>query len=79
MNKEQIKTAADKAVEFTGKQNWPVWVKHLVAAIIGAAAAVTTMTMTSCTDITPEQVQDAHALYHVVSGKPCIFILDDVK
>lgn len=79
MNKEQIKTAADKAVEFTGKQSWPVWVKHLVAAIIGAAAAVATMTMTSCSDITPQQVQGAHALYHVVCGRPCIFIVEEVK
>lgn len=79
MNKEQIKNAADKAVEFTGRQSWPVWVKHLVAAIIGASAAVATMTMTSCTEVTPAQVQGAHALYHGVSGQPCILLVEEGK
>lgn len=43
INKEDIEKVAKKAGEFTAKQSWPVWVKHLIVAAIGAAAAVAAM------------------------------------
>lgn len=49
MDKEQIRKAEDKCLEVTAKQGWPAWVKHLIAALIGAIAAVLAMTQTGCT------------------------------
>lgn len=49
MDKDQIRKAEDKALEATKKTDWPVWVKHLIAALIGAIAAVLCMTQTGCT------------------------------
>lgn len=40
MDKEQVEKAAEKAIEVTAKQNWPNWVKHTIAAILGAIAGV---------------------------------------
>lgn len=49
MDKEKIRKAEDRALDVTGKQGWPAWVKHLIAALIGAIAAVLAMTQTGCT------------------------------
>lgn len=49
MDKEQIRKAEDKCLEVTAKQGWPAWVKHLIAALIGAIAGVLCMTQTGCT------------------------------
>lgn len=49
MDKETIRKAEDKALEVTAKQGWPAWVKHLIAALIGAIAGVLCMTQTGCT------------------------------
>lgn len=54
MDKDTIKTAAESAAEYTQRQPWPAWIKFLLTALIGAAAAVACMTLTSCS-ITPEQ------------------------
>lgn len=47
------------------------WQKAAVAAFLSALTAAGVLGLTSCTDITPAQVQTAHALYHIVSGQPC--------
>lgn len=49
MDKETIRKAEDKAIDITKKQGWPNWVKHLIAALIGAIAGVLAMLQTSCT------------------------------
>ena len=49
MDKETIRKAEEKALDITKKQAWPVWVKHLVSALIGAIAGVLAMTCTGCT------------------------------
>lgn len=58
MNKDEIEKAAENAVEFTKKQSWPEWVKLIVAAVIGAIAAVAGLLMTSCTPDHVRQVAD---------------------
>lgn len=52
------------------------WGKWLLLALAGAVAAASIPALTSCTEVTPAQMQTAHALYHVVSGQPCILIVD---
>lgn len=49
MDKETIRKAEEKALDITKTQGWPAWVKHLIAALIGAIAAVLAMTQTGCT------------------------------
>lgn len=49
MDKETIRKAEDKCLEVTAKQGWPNWVKHLIAALIGAIAGVLCVTQTGCT------------------------------
>lgn len=84
MNKpteEQLETAAKKAISYTARQNWATWVKHLVAFLLGGAAAVASFFLNSCA-VTPEraaQVQGAHNLYHAVTGKPCVFVIQSAK
>lgn len=74
-----VEWGEETAADF--KRDWKAklltWGKWLLLAIAGAlSAAYATMSLTSCTEVTPAQVQTAHALYHVVSGKPCVFIVD---
>lgn len=78
MDKKQIKetvhgvaekaaaTANEKAKASSG------WKRVLwaVAAIVAGAVAWFT---TGCTPANVEQVQAAHSIYHIVSGKPCKF------
>jgi hypothetical protein len=78
MDKKQIKETvhgvADKAAEAC-KENvktasgWSKWLWTIAAIAAGAAAWFTQ----GCTPANVEQLQAAHAIYHVVSGKPCKF------
>ena len=84
MDKKQIKKTvhefADKAAvkantkakEATG---WKKWVWGIIAIIAGAIAF---FTQQSCTSVTPNQVNAAHALYHAISGEPCTLAHPDV-
>lgn len=76
--KEQIETAAKTAVEYTEKQDWPRWVKVSVGIAIAAAAYLAGTMLASCTPTPAQaaQVQSAHAVYHAVTGKPCILHSD---
>jgi hypothetical protein len=65
-------TANEKAKSSTGWQRW-LWA---IGAIIAGAIAWFTQ---GCTPANVEQVQAAHAIYHVVSGKPCKFKAVDEK
>ena len=70
---QQAAAAAKKA---TGWKKWAL----IILAILLAGLAV--FTQTQCTRVTPEQlqqVQAAHEVYHVVTGEPCIFVVEDCK
>lgn len=79
MDKETIKKAAETAAQYTKNQSLPAWVKYLVTALIGAAAAVASMTLTSCTvsPATAAQVQAVDALFHTAA--PYIIKIDTSK
>lgn len=55
---------------------WVKWAWGAVAAVLGAVA---TASFTSCSNVTPAQLQGAHALYHAVSGKPCIISINPIE
>lgn len=56
--------ANDRAKTTTGWRRW-LWA---AGAIIAAAIAWFTQ---GCTNVTPQQLSAAHALYHAVTGEPC--------
>lgn len=58
-----------KDLEEAKKRGWKQTLIGVGVAVAAAAAAA--FGFTSCTEVTPSQVQGAHALYHAVSGKPC--------
>ena len=63
--------AAEAAKKATG------WKKWLWAALAAILAGVALFTQTQCTSVTPEQLQQVHGVYHVVTGEPCIFVVTD--
>lgn len=63
------KKAASAAKKASG---WKKWALIALATIL---AGVAVFTQTQCSRITPEQVQQAHDAYHVLSGKDCILVL----
>ena len=72
--KETVHGVADKAADACNKKaastsGWQRWLWAIGAIIAGAVAWFTQ----GCTPANVEQVQAAHAIYHVVSGKPCKF------
>ena len=56
----------------------PAWVKWVWGAVAAVLGAVATASLTSCT-VSPAQLQGAHALYHAVSGKPCIISINPIE
>jgi hypothetical protein len=38
---------------------------------ISIAVIFTSLALTCCSNITPEQVETVHELYHIVTGEPC--------
>jgi hypothetical protein len=78
MDKTQIKQTvhgvANKAAAAANEKakassGWTRWL-WAIGAIIAAAVAWFTQ---GCTPANGEQLKAAHAIYHVVSGKPCKF------
>lgn len=64
---------AQKAAEAAKKASgWKKWVLIALAVML---AGVAVFTQTQCSRITPEQVQQAHEAYHVLTGKDCILVL----
>ncbi len=63
------KTAA-AAKSATG---WKKWALIIATAILALIAGLTQVGCGALEHVTPEQVQDAHGLYHAVTGKPCVF------
>lgn len=49
--------------------------KIAAGAIIGILAA---LGLVSCSNLTSEQVQTAHDLYHKVTNKPCVFMVEEL-
>ena len=62
----------EEAKASTGLMRW-VWG---ILALLGMGVCVW---LSSCSEITPEQVQALHGVYHAVSGEPCVFVVEDVK
>lgn len=58
MDKETIRKVEDRALDVTGKQGWPNWVKHLIWFAIGGISAVLCMTQTSCTYTSSQVAED---------------------
>lgn len=68
------KKAAEAANKATG---WKKWALVALAVIL---AGVAVFTQTQCkylppVHVTPEQMQQAHEAYHVLTGKDCILVL----
>lgn len=85
--KEQIKKTvgsladelSDKALAEARKQTNRLWKVLLYCVGVALAGIAALAGFTGCEHITPEQVHATHALYHAVSGEPCIFVVEDWK
>ena len=64
------KQAAEAAKKATG---WKKWALMALAVILAGLAL---FTQTQCSSVTPEQVQQAHEAYHVLTGKDCVLTID---
>lgn len=64
---------AEKAKTETGWKKW-LWI-----ALTAALALLAGLTQVGCKNIIPEQIQEAHSLYHAATGKPCILIIESDK
>jgi hypothetical protein len=77
MNTEQknrLQGVADKAAQKVAEKakaasGWKKWLYGVLAVLLGAAAYF----LSGCGQVTPEQLQAVHGVYHVVTGKPCVF------
>lgn len=58
--------AAAAAKAATGWRKWVLW---LLAVVLGVASFL----LSSCKNVTAEQVAGAHRLYHAVTGTACVF------
>lgn len=63
----------EEAKSSTGVMRWVYGILFILA--MGALAVF----FSACENITPEQMQAAHALYHAASGEPCVFVVEAVK
>ena len=58
------------------------WAKVGAGLVIGAAVGGLSTCQQGCETVpapTAVQVQAAHEAYHVLTGEPCIFVVEDVK
>lgn len=74
---EKQKEEAKKAVGWltgllTGWGLRESWAKIAAGVLVGAAAGGLSTCQSGCNNVTPEQVQEVHALYHIITGEPCI-------
>lgn len=78
--KETVHGVAEKAASAANAKAKAAtgWKRALWALGAIVAAAVAWFTQ-GCTPANVEQLQAAHAIYHVVSGKPCKFKAVDEK
>ena len=75
---------SDKALAAAKQQTNRFWklllyIVGIMLAGIAALAGFTGCKSVPRVELTVEQVQAAHALYHAASGEPCIFVVEDVK
>ena len=47
------------------------WAKVLAGAIIGGLVAAGVLSVSSCNNVTPDQVMHAHNVYHAITGTEC--------
>lgn len=77
MNTEQknrLQGVADKAAQKVAAKakaasGWKKWLYGVLAVLLGAAAYF----LSGCGQVTAEQVQAVHGVYHDLTGKPCVF------
>jgi hypothetical protein len=79
MNKEEkeqtVKKGYNKLLELLVKYGCNETVaKVLTGAVIGILVA---LFMTSCNTVTPTQIHSVHELYHDITGKQCIFDVEE--
>lgn len=75
---------SDKALAEAKEQTNRFWklllyIVGIMLAGIAALAGFTGCNGVPSVELTPEQVQAAHALYHAASGEPCVFVVESVK
>jgi hypothetical protein len=70
---------SDKALAAAKEQTNKFWKLMLYIVGIMLAGIAALAGFTGCENITPEQVQAAHALYHAASGEPCVFVVESAK
>lgn len=79
--RNKVNTAAVTAARKTAEKaktasGWKKWVLIAATALLALLAG---LTQVGCENITPEQIQGAHNIYHAVSGKPCVFVIQSSK
>lgn len=79
MNKETIKTVAEKAADGVQKTSWPKWVKVVATVAIAAAAALASLYLTGCT-VTPAQAAQLQAIDAAIHAyAPYIITVEPLK
>lgn len=73
-NKEKVSWLAGLLTGWGIKESWA---KVIAGAVIGALVAAGVLAQTSCSSVTPGQVQAAHELYHLLSDEHCIFVVSE--
>ncbi len=72
--KENAKVAHGKVATWLVGLGVPAnWAKVGAGVIIGGVVGCLATCQQSCESVTPQQLNAAHALYHKVSGKRCVF------
>jgi hypothetical protein len=61
--------AAKVAAKAKAASGWRKWLWGTLAVVLGAAAYF----LSGCGQVTAEQVQAVHGVYHDLTGKPCVF------
>jgi hypothetical protein len=84
--KEVVGNAAeelsDKALAAAKEQTNKLWKLLLYAVGVMLAGIAALAGFTGCNgvpQVTAEQVQVAHDVYHAVTGEPCVFVVESVK
>lgn len=64
-----------EAKSSTGIMRW-IWG---ILALLGMGVCVWLNSCNSMPAVTPEQLQAVHEAYHVLSGEPCVFVVEELK
>lgn len=73
VNAAAVNAARKTAEKAKTASGWKKWVLIAATALLALLAG---LTQVGCKNITPAQIQGAHNIYHAVSGKPCVFVIE---